>query len=426
MNNENQIKSKLDLIRQNRGMTPKRKILDAIKDILTYLSVAIAVFVLGSVFVFVFQKGWKSLSWDLISGDYNKTNYMVEFTETQPGNFIRPDNLGEGEYFSQKYGFAVKDEVNVSKEKLITLTYIDPKSPLKSSVNAIAGNTKGQPQEFGLVDVDKITYRNSEGTSKSSGIKARQNAEKMVDTLDKLSTSIVSMNYHSKGGGIRGSLISTLMVILLTLIIALPIGIFAAIYLHELAPDNNLTRFMRSSIEMLNGVPSVVFGLMGMVVFFPITAAFGATTPNILLGSLTMVIVLLPVIIRQTEEALITVPDKLRMGSLALGATRTQTVFKVVLPNALPGIITAALLSVSRIIGESAALIFTMGTFISDSPQVTGRATTLAVQIWSVMGGEQPNFELACAISIIVLALTLVLNVIVKIITTRLKNKWKD
>lgn len=415
----------LDSIRDQRGMTPSRKISDGIKEALTYISVAIATLVLGAVFVYVFRRGASFLSWDLLSGDYNKTNYMVSLEDNKPGEFTAPDNLKEDEHFSEKFGIAVKDDVDASHNKLITVTYMDEKSPLKTAVNAISGPTKGEPQEIGRSDIDRIAYKDAEGKNGSAGKKARQTAAEMVEALDTKATEITTINYQSKGGGVRGSLISTLMVIGLTLLIALPIGIAAAIYLHELAPDNALTNFMRSSIEMLNAVPSIVFGLMGMVVLFPITAFFGATTPNLLLGSLTLVVVLFPVVIRQTEEALITVPDKLRMGSLALGATKVQTISKVVLPNALPGIITAALLSVSRIIGESAALIFTMGTFISDKPQITGRATTLAVHIWSVMSGEQPNFELASAISIIVLLMTLILNISVKVITNRLENRWK-
>lgn len=133
---------------------------------------------------------------------------------------------------------------------------------------------------------------------------------------------------------------------------------------------------------------------------------------------------LLPVVIRQTEEALITVPDSLRMGSLALGATKTQTIFRVVLPNALPGILSAALLSVSRVIGESAALIYTMGTAVSDNPTWTGSGTSLALQIWSVMSGEQPNFALASAISILILVVVLALNITVRVISKQLNKRW--
>lgn len=425
MNNSNKAPD-LKKVNEHRGMTPGRKFSDGIKETLTYISVGIAALVLGLVFIYVFSRGLSSLSWDLITGDFASTNYMVNFEKKEAGNFTAPDNLKEDEYFSEKFGFAVKDETNAQHKKLISITYVDPESPLKSAVNAIAGETKGQPQEIGKSDVDRISYKNKEGKTLSAGIKARQTAQEMIESLDTQGQELNSMNYKSKGGGIRGSLLATLMIILVTLLITLPIGIAAAIYLHELAPANKLTSFMRSSIEMLNGVPSIVFGLMGMVVLFPITAFFGATTPNILLGALTLAVVLFPVVIRQTEEALITVPNKLRMGSLALGATKIQTIFKVVLPNAIPGIITAALLSVSRIIGESAALLFTMGTFVSDSPQLTGRATTLAVQIWSAMSGEQPNFELASAISIIVLLMTLILNISVKVITNRLENRWKE
>ncbi|WP_297377214.1 phosphate ABC transporter permease PstA [uncultured Helcococcus sp.] len=424
MNNQDNLQ--LASISTHRGMTKKRKISDGIRNFMTYLSIAIAIFVLGSVFVYVFNRGWDSLSWDLIKGNYHKTNYMVNFEDGKAGSFTKPDNLSENEYFSEKFGFAVEDAVDSSKTSLILVSYIDENSPLNTAVNAIAGETKGQKQEIGRVNVDRISFRTTDDKVQSAGIKAKQNAQSMVGSLDANGSTLVSMNYQNQAGGIRGSLQATLMLIGLTLLFALPIGIFAAIYLNELAPDNKLTQFMRSCIEMLNAVPSIVFGLMGMVVFFPFTALFGATTPNILLGALTMVVVILPVIIRQTEEALIAVPNKLRMGSLALGATETQTVFKVVLPNALAGILTAVLLSVSRIIGESAALLFTMGTFVSDQPQITGRATSLAVQIWSVMSGEQPNFELASAISIIVLAITLVLNISVKIITSRLNKKWKE
>ena len=178
------------------------------------------------------------------------------------------------------------------------------------------------------------------------------------------------------------------------------------------------------AIETLTGVPSIVYGLMGVSVLFPITRAFGATTTNILLGSLTMAIILLPTIIRSTEEALLVVPNSLRDASLSLGANQSQTIFKVVLPCAVPGILTGVLLSIGRVIGESAALIYTMGTFINDSPTLLSQGTSLAVHIWSVMSGEQPNFELASAISIIILIFVLCLNIIVKLLSKRLNKAW--
>ena len=257
----------------------------------------------------------------------------------------------------------------------------------------------------------------------NAGSQRKMTAEEVVQALEN-SQGIRRVVFQTPGGGVRGSLISTLMLIGISVIISLPIGIAAAIYLNEYAKKNKMTNLMRSSIELLAGVPSIIFGLMGVSVLFPITKALGINTVSVLLGGLTMAIMLLPLIIRQTEESLKVVPDGLRHASLSLGATQTQTIFKVILPSALPGIITATLLSISRIIGESAALIYTMGTFINDSPKISEGATTLAVQIWSLMSGEQPNFELSSTISIIILLMVLVLNLSVKYITYRLNKKW--
>ena len=147
-------------------------------------------------------------------------------------------------------------------------------------------------------------------------------------------------------------------------------------------------------------------------------------TTSILLGGLTMSIILLPTIIRSTEEALLVVPQHLRDASLSVGANQSQTIFKIVLPCAVPGILTGVLLGIGRVIGESAALIYTMGTFINDSPTLLSQGTSLAVQIWSIMSGEQPNYELACAISIIILFFVLILNFAVKIISKRFSKAW--
>lgn len=414
-------------IENARGMNTSRRLADGVKNFFTYLSTGLAVFVLGAVFVFIFTTGAKTLSWDMIKGDYWGGNFNVAFQDAKPEEFQAPADLPEGSVFSAKYGFAVKDDKNHEKKDIMLLTYVDPKSKFLNTISSTAGPTQGQPMKAVKgSEIKKITYLDPNGEKTTAGLLGKQHATEMMDTLDNQSTGLDSMFYQSAGGGIRGSLIATLILIGITLLIALPLGVFAAIYLHEIAGKNKFTNAVRSSIEMLNGVPSIVFGLMGMTVFFPLTAMAGATTPNILLGAITMAVVLLPVVIRQTEEALITVPDKMRMGSLSLGATKTQTIFKVVLPNALPGILTAGLLSISRIIGESAALIYTMGTFVVDQPVVNGRATTLAVQIWSVMSGEQPNFELASAISILILVMVLILNITVKLITARLNKKWKE
>lgn len=406
-------------------MNRKRRIQDGIKNSLTYISAGIAVLVLFSIFFYVFQKGASTLSWKMLTNDYWAVNYNLTFEDTAPGAFTYDGTLPEGEYFSEKFGFAAKDAISHDKAKQIIITYIDENSPLKSAIVETAGATYHQAHSIELgSEVQKFTFKNAKDVSRSAGTIVNQDAKTMVETLETSGESLVGLYYKTSGGGIFGSLKATFMLIAMSLVIALPVGIFAAIYLNELAKKNRLTSMIRSSIEMLSGVPSIVFGLMGMTVFFPITAALGATGPSVLLGAMTLSVILLPVIIRQTEEALIVVPMGLRSASLSLGATETQTIFRVILPSALPGILSATLLSVSRIIGESAALIYTTGTFVNDNPKLREGATSLAVQIWSVMSGEQPNFELASAISIVVLLIVLVLNIGVKIVTNRLNRKW--
>jgi phosphate transport system permease protein len=142
----------------------------------------------------------------------------------------------------------------------------------------------------------------------------------------------------------------------------------------------------------------------------------------VIAGALTLSVILLPTIIKSTEEALKVISDDLRKGSLALGASKTQTVFQIVLPNAVPGVLTGVLLGIGRIIGESAALIFAVGAAIKDDIILTERATSLAVHIWTVMGGEAPNYELASAIAIIILGVVFVMNFIVKRIASNLNK----
>jgi phosphate transport system permease protein len=137
---------------------------------------------------------------------------------------------------------------------------------------------------------------------------------------------------------------------------------------------------------------------------------------------LTLAVILLPTIIKSTEEALKVISNDLRRGSLALGASKTQTIFKVVIPSAIPGILTGVLLGVGRIIGESAALIYATGAAIKDEVILTERSTSLAVHIWTVMQGEKPNFELASAIAIIILGVVFVMNFVIKLLAKRLSK----
>ncbi|NLJ94990.1 MAG: phosphate ABC transporter permease PstA [Clostridiaceae bacterium] len=412
-------------------MTRRRIINDKIKEALTWLSSGISAFVLIAIVVFIFSRGWETLNWDLLTTGYNSENLMADFVHVDMNEFSefeKPSNLKDDAVFSSKYGIAFVDGIDANKETYTKVVYLDESSPLQDGKITTAGPRQGEQLALheGLY-LQKISYLDEAGDKKSAGQMSPEGKEasELVAILDNQSVEIVDFYAQTEGGGLRGSIITTLILIGITLVIALPLGIFAAIYLNELAPKNKLTSAIRSSIELLSGVPSIIFGLMGMTMLFPITQLFGIDGQSITLGAMTLAVILLPVIIRQTEEALINVPNGMRMASLSLGATEFQTIYKVVVPNALPGILTATLLSISRIIGESAALIFTVGTAITDNPAWNAKGTSLAVHIYTVMGGEQPNFELASAISIVILTIVLILNVSVKVITYYM-TKEKD
>jgi len=407
-------------------MKNKRRVLkDRLMNGLTYLSSGISVMVLTLIFIFVFSKGMSTLNWKWFTNDYWSVNMYLALPEPTETTYTTPSSLDSDAVFSPTYGFAVKDMIDEAKQTLIVIVYIDPASPLSDSTVLTPGDTFGDPKPIQTnMTIQKFTYVDEAGISHSAGAIVRQNAAQFVETLESQAVSVSSAYIQTIGGGIRGSLIATLLLILVSLLIALPIGIMSAIYLTEYAQFSKLTPWIRSSIELLTGVPSIIFGLMGMLVLYPITAMVGATGTSVLLGALTLSIVLLPTIIRSTEESLKTVPEHFRSASLSLGANRSQTIFKIVLPSAIPGILTGVLLSIGRIIGESAALIYTMGTFVNDDPKLLSGGTSLAVQIWSVMGGEVPNFQLASAISIVILAIVLTLNISVKFLANKLRKTW--
>jgi phosphate transport system permease protein len=398
-----------------------RKRSDNIYNGITYLSSSISVIMLLLIFGFIFSRGASTLSLKMFTNDYWSQNYALSIPATQSASFTDP-KLGNNVYFSAKYGIAVKDGFDAKKEAILQVVYLDPLSPLTKTTSLTAGAGFGSavPLKVGM-SLIKIGYLDQLGQLRSAGPIIQQNASDFVATLA-TSSSLQSAYAQTSGGGIRGSLIATLYLIFISLLIALPIGVMTAVYLNDYARYNKSSNWMRSSIDLLTGVPSIIFGLMGMVVLYPITTVFHANGTSILLGGLTMSVILLPIIIRTTEEALKVVPDAYRDASLSLGANRSQTVFKIVLPQALPGIITGVLLSVGRVIGESAALIYTMGTFVNDAPNLTSGGTSLAVQIWSIMGGDQPNFALASAISIVILMVVLTMNISVKLIVARIQH----
>ncbi len=403
-------------------MNKKRLIKDRIILGGSWFLSLISVFVLIVIMVFIFRLGMPGLSADFISGDYYSVNVIAKLLEGEafPETFTRPGNLSEEAVFSEKFGIALIDTVDKHKSAAIAFDYVDPHSPFAQVEDQ--NGERFHPHHGNILKYVNY-YDESGGKARlRAGSGGEENAAVFIEKLDKEAVSVADYFTQTIGGGIRGSIITSVMLVGITLIIVLPVGIAAAIWLNEVAKKNRLTAIVRTGIDMLAGVPSIIFGLMGMTMLYPITAAFGIQGQSVVLGGLTMSVVLLPLVIRQTEEALKTVPVSMRMGSLSLGASQTQTIFKVVLPQAMPGIITACLLSISRIIGESAALIYTMGTAISDNPAFRRGATTMALHIWKVMSGEQPDFEQATAISIVILVLVLVLNFSTRMILSRISK----
>lgn len=413
------------MIQISDSIKRNRKIKDCLLNTITYLSSGLGVFILIAIFVFIFSKGFSSLGFDLLKGNYWSNNYLtsVESNYNQSGHFKRPSSLSEQAYFSNKWGVAFVDAKDQNKDNVILLEYVDKKSPFSYLIDDSIKDKKVKLTAETGFQVERISYQDQNGITVTAGNIMSQTAEELSESLNQAHT-IQQLYFKTPGGGIRGSIISTFYLIVVSLAIALPLGIAAAIYLHEYASKNKFTNFIRSAIDMLTGVPSIIFGLMGVTVLFPITQLFGATTTNILLGAFTMAIILLPTIIRSTEEALIVVPNSMRDASYSLGANQSQTIFKVVLPCAIPGILTGVLLSIGRVIGESAALIYTMGTYVNDSPTLLNQGTSLAVHIYNIMSSEQPNFALASAISIVILVFVLLLNIIVKLLSKKLNRAW--
>ena len=395
-------------------MSNKRKIKDYFYQSITYFAAFFAVATLSLIFLFVFVNGYKLLNFGLIVNDYHATFYNGALEEGYDfSSTPKPDSLDDNVYYSEKWGLGLSDDIDREGNLVIIIKYIASDSPLllmydKNNEETIEPIIFEEEQL-----VSKIAYFDKSTSLTKTG------AEQMILDLDS-SDTIREIVYSTLGGGIRGSIITTFYLIGMTIAIALPIGIFTAIYLNEFAGKNKITTILRSLIEVLTGVPSIIFGLMGLAVFVPLTIKFTqADSANLLSGSFTLAVILLPVIIRATEESLKIVPDSLRESSLALGANQTQTTFKVVLPSALPGILTATLLAIGRVIGESAALIFAIGTAVKDDISIFGKSTSLSVHIWSLMKDEPANIELASTIAIIILMIVLSLNIIIKLISKR-------
>ena len=238
----------------------------------------------------------------------------------------------------------------------------------------------------------------------------------LVNGIPYIKPSLFSLHYTSENASVIPALINTVVMTLLSLLIAVPFGIFSAIFLVEYAgKGNKFIEVIRLTTETLSGIPSIVYGLFGML-FFVNTCKWGF---SILAGAFTLAIMVLPLIMRSTEEALKSVPDSYREGSFGLGAGKLRTVFRIVLPSAIPGILAGVILAIGRIVGETAALIYTAGTVAKVPENVLSSGRTLAVHMYN-LSSEGLYMNQAYATAVVLLVLVVVINTLSGMIAKRI------
>lgn len=228
----------------------------------------------------------------------------------------------------------------------------------------------------------------------------------LVKGIPYLSADLFSPVYTSENVSLVPSLINTFIMTEVSVLIAAPLGIFAAIYLVEYAKrGSRFVKVIRITAETLSGIPSIVYGLFGML-FFVVTLQWGL---SLLSGAFTMVIMVLPLIMRTAEEALKSVPDSYREASFGLGAGKLRTIFTIVLPSAVPGILAGVILAIGRVVGETAALIYTAGTVTAVPKSLMGSGRTLALHMY-VLSSEGLHMNQASATAVVILLFVLLIN----------------
>ena len=228
----------------------------------------------------------------------------------------------------------------------------------------------------------------------------------LIKGIPHLKPELFAWKYNSDNQSLTPALINTVLMTILALLIAAPLGIFSAVYLVEYARrGNRLVSIVRMAAETLSGIPSIVYGLFGSL-FFVFALKMGL---SLLSGAFTLAIMILPLIMRTTEEALLSVPDTYREGSFGLGAGRLRTVFSVVLPSAVPGILAGVILAVGRIVGETAALIFTAGTVAKIPNSILSSTRTLSVHMY-ILSGEGFYINQTYATAVVLLLLVVCIN----------------
>ncbi len=240
----------------------------------------------------------------------------------------------------------------------------------------------------------------------------------LINGIPNLKPSLFEWTYNSDNVSMMPAIITTIEMTLLALVIAVPLGLFTAIYLNEYAKrGNKLVNVIRITTETLSGIPSIVYGLFGML-FFVTQLHWGY---SLIAGGMTLAIMILPLIMRTAEEALMAVPDSFREGSFGLGAGRLRTVFRIVLPSAMPGILSGIILAIGRIVGETAALIFTAGT-MAQIPGLFQSGRTLAIHMY-VLSGEGLHMNEAYATAVVLLVVVLLMNALSAFVAKKLTKK---
>ena len=369
-----------------------RKIKDNIAKILIYIATSITILTLLVILGFVFYRGLPGINREFLTRMWDDKTTIV--TVEKEINNLENKSLN----YVPSLGIYID-----LQDGNVVITGVEKKSP---ALNAL--NKKGEIYRIKKSDiierVKKIDLR--EATSLDEAITAIEGEDTSLD-----------LKIRRPGGGILPMVISTLLIIVITLVVALPIGVGAAIYLNEYARPGKVLRVIRFAIQNLAGIPSIIYGLFGMLFF----VQFLKMQYSVLAGSLTLSIMLLPTIISTTEETLKEVPNSYRQGSYGLGATKIQTITRVILPSALPGILVAIILSIGRIVGESAALIWTAGT-VAQVPRAlfgsgAAAATLTTKMFWEIQ--EASNIDTATSIAVVLIVLVVLLNLFSKLITNK-------
>ncbi len=359
---------------------------------------------------FIVIKGLPGITPEFLTRQYeDKTTYVTT------GAYVEPQ-AGTDTYYVNNLGITLG-----VRDGYVAVAGMDKYSPLRQAVD-------GTGKVYGVKKGDRITKFEDydvEGSYKENVTGGRMTEKEYLsevkEAMEKAEGTSFKLKVVRPGGGIVPMAVTTIYMILLSIVIAAPIGILAAVYLIEYAKPGKLMTTIHFAIENLAGIPSIIYGLFGSV-FFVTTLRFGY---SVLAGAMTVSIILLPTIISTTEEALKAIPRGYRESSRGLGATKLQPISRVVLPNAIPGILVAVLLSIGRVVGESAALLLTAGTVAQIPKALLGNSAsgaTLTIKAYTLMK-EENDLTTACAIGIILLLIIILINGLSKWVTSRLLKR---